>query len=108
MVIQFTAFNQLCHDVEVNIVVKQFKDPHDMWMVCLLQNLKLLFHELDEDWMLADFLLVDNFDGASDTGLRVKALMNFAESATAKLSTYFILWRNFCRAFERFKHTELE
>lgn len=77
-------------------------------MIRLLQDIKLLFHEVDQYLMLANVLLVYNFYGACDTSLGVKALSYLSERAFPEDTSNLILGRDVICALKRLEQSELQ
>lgn len=83
MVVKFATGNQLRHDVKVDWVVEKFEDPRNMRMLRILQNLQLLLHQVEEDLVFADVLLMDNLDCARHSCLPIHTLTHLTKRPLA-------------------------
>ena len=106
--VELAAGHQFCDDVEASIVLQKLKDPHYMRMISLRQDVQLLLHEVDQDLVLADVLLTDGLDGASNAGLQVDALSHLAEAALAEDAAHFVLLAHIRCLLQALEQTELK
>ena len=46
VVVELSSCNQFSYDIKVRIVLEQLIDSNDMRMICVMKNLKFLFHQV--------------------------------------------------------------
>jgi hypothetical protein len=100
IIVELTSSDNLGDDVEVDIILKEFKDAHNVGVVGSLQNLKLILHKVNEDLVLADVRLVNGFDSTVHLGLLVEGFSHFSERALAQNFTDLIVIRQASNALE--------
>lgn len=108
VIIELSTGHQLRHYVKIDIVLQKFKNAHDMWMICLLEHIKLLLHQVKEDLMLSDLLLIDDFHGTGHVSLSIVALSHLAEGALAEDAANSVPALDIGRALQGFKKSKLQ
>ncbi len=81
-IIELTTFKKLRDYVIVTFVLLQLEDAHNMWVICFLQDSEFTLLKSEQDLMLLNLLLVDNFYRSLLVSNQVVSQYDFAKGAS--------------------------
>ena len=85
---QLAPNHQLRHDVYVDLVLHQLKSTNNVWMLGILEHLKLLFHQFYHVLVVADLALRYNLDRILLLGRPIPRIVNLTKFALAYKLTH--------------------
>ena len=97
---QFTTFNDLGHNVVVQLVLEQVNDADDLRMTLAAKDSELILEQLHVDFALAHLLLLHDLDGELRARVSVRAAQDLTESALSKHGTHLVLVTDVAHVFE--------
>ena len=79
-----------------------------MRVICLLEYIQLLLHEIDQDLVLAYMSFAHSFHCTNNSSLRIETLSDLSEGAFAEDASDLVLVQDAISVFETFEEAELE
>ena len=107
VIVEFTTCDKLSNDVEVRIILQQLEYSNHVWMISLLEHIKLLLHQIDQNLMLTYVRLAHCFHCTCDTCLCVEALAYFTKRAFAQNAANLVLSCDVHSFFQTLEEAEL-
>lgn len=108
VVVELATGHQLGSDVEIGVVVEQFKNADNVWVICLLEHVQLLLHQVHKNLVLLNMRFFDDLEGADDPSLPVSALVDLSKGSFSEDSAKSVLRVDISGLFEAFEEAELE
>ena len=108
VVVEFSTCHKFSHDIEIGLILQEFKDADHVRMVCLLKYIELLLHQINQDLVLPNMRLAYCLHGACDSCQCIQALSYLSKGTFTEDSAYLILCFYISRVPETFKETELK